>query len=165
MKELFEGLFWEPENLCLWTVVLKKTLESPLDCKEIKPVNSKGNQSWIFIGRSDAEAETAIFWPLDVKNWLTGKDPELGKDWRWEEKQTTEDEMVGWHHQLDGHEFEQTPGVSDGQGSLECCSPWSHKQSDTTEWLKWTEEENGYPLHYSYLENSTTGYSPWDLKK
>ena len=101
---------WPPKNWCFWTVVLEKTLESPLDCKEIKPVSSKGNQSWIFIGRTDAEAETPIPWPPDVKNWLLGKDPDAGKDWR-QEKRMTEDEMVGWHHWLNGHEFEQAPGV------------------------------------------------------
>ena len=94
------------KNWCFWTVVLEKTLESPLDCKEIQPVHSKGNQSWIFIGRTNAEAETPILWPHDVKNWLIGKDPDAGKDWMQEEKGTTEDEMVGWHHRLDGHEFE-----------------------------------------------------------
>ena len=103
---------WVPKNWCFWTVVLEKTLESPLDFKEIQPVHPKGNQSWIFIGRTDAEAETPIFWPPDVKNWLVRKDPEAGKDWRQEEKGTTEDEMAEWHHWLDGHEFEQTSGVS-----------------------------------------------------
>ena len=96
-----------PKNWCFWTVVLEKTLEGPLDCKEFQPVHPKGNQSWIFIGRTDAEAETPILWPLDAKNWLIGKDPDAGKDWRQEEKVMTEDEMVGWHHGLDGHEFEQ----------------------------------------------------------
>ena len=103
--------------------VLEKTLESALDSKEIQPVHPKGNQSWIFIGRTDAEAETPVLWPPDVKNWLTGKDPDAGKDWRWDEKGITEDEMVGWHHWLDGHEFGQAPRVGDAQGSLECCSP------------------------------------------
>ena len=121
-------------------MVLEKTLESPLGCKEIKPVNPKGNQSWLFIGRIDVEAETPILWPPDEKNWLLGKDPDAGKDWREEEKGTTEDEMVGWHHRLDGHEFEQTPGVGDGKGSLECCSPWGHKELDTTEQLNWTDK-------------------------
>ena len=115
--------------------MLEKTLESPLDCKEIQPVNPKGNQSWIFIGRTDAEAP--IFWPLDVKNWLIRKDPDAVKDWRQEEKGTTEAEMVGWHQRLDGHEFEQAPGVGNGQGSLVCCSPWGPKScirlSDWTE--------------------------------
>ena len=114
---------------------LEKTLESPWDCKEIKPVNPKENQHWIFIGRTDAEAEALILWPPDVKNWLIGKDPDAGKDWRQKEKGTTEDEMVGWHHRLNGHDFEQAPGDSEGQGGLACCSPWGHKESDTTEWL------------------------------
>ena len=105
---------WVPKNWCFRTVVLEKTLESPLDCREIKPVNPKENQSWIFIGRTDAEAETSILWPPDVKSWLTGKDPDAGEFWRQEEKGMTEDEMVGWHHWLTGHEFEQAPG--DGEG-------------------------------------------------
>ena len=120
-------------------VVLEKTLKSPLDCKEIQPVNPKGNQSWIFIGRIDAEAETPILWPPGAKNWLTGKDPDDGEDGRQEEKGTTEDNMAGWHHRLNEHEFEQAPGVGDGQGSLACSSPWCCKESDTTEWLNWTE--------------------------
>ena len=127
---------WEPKNWCFWTVVLKKTLKTPLDCKEIKSFNPKGNQSWIFIGRTDAEAP--IVWPPDAKNWLTGKDPDAGKDWR-QEKGTTEDETVEWHHWLYGHESEQALGGGDGQGSLACCSPQGHNKSDTTEWLNWTE--------------------------
>ena len=121
-------------------MVLEKTLESPLDCKEIQPVHPKGDQSCIFIGRTDAEAEIPILWPPDEKNWLTGKDPDAGKDWRREEKGMTEDEMVGWHHQLDGHEFEQALGVGDGQGSLVCCSPWGRRVGHNwaTE-LNWTE--------------------------
>ena len=130
---------WVPKNWCFWTVVLEKTLESPLDCKEIHPVHPKGDQSWLFIGRTDAEAETPIVWPPDGKSWLIGKDPDAGKDWGQEEKRTTEDEMVGWHHQLDGHEFGWTLGVGDGQGGLVCCSPWARKESDTSEWLSWTE--------------------------
>ena len=130
---------WAPKNWCFCTVVLEKTLESPLDCKEIQLVHPKGNQSWIFIGRTDAEAETPILWPPDAKNWLVGKDPDAGKDWSWEEKGLTEDETVGWNHWLDGHEFEQAPGVGDGQGSLASCSPWGHKESDMTKWLNWTE--------------------------
>ena len=114
-----------------------RRLESPLDCKEIQPVHPKENQSWMFIGRTDGEAETPMLWPPDAKNWLIGKDPDAGKDWRQEEKGTTEDEMVEWHHQLDGHELEQAPGVGDGQGSLTCCSPLGHKESDMTEWLNW----------------------------
>ena len=131
---------WAPKNWCFRTVVLEKTLESPLDCKEIKTVNPQGNQSWIFIGRTDAEAETPILWLPDVKNWLVGKDSDAGKDWRQEEKGTTEDEMAGWHHGFDGHEFEWTPGIGDGQGSLMCCSPWGHKELDVTEWLNWTDK-------------------------
>ena len=115
---------WVLKNWCFWTVVLEKTLESPLDCKETQPVNPKGNQFWIFIGTTDAEAETPILWPPDAKSWLIWKDPDAGKDWRWEEKGTAEDEMVGWHHQLNGHEFEQILGVGDVQGGLACCSPW-----------------------------------------
>ena len=125
---------WAPMNWCFWTVVLEKTLESPLDCKEIKLVNPKGNQSSIFIGRTDAEAET----PPHAKNWLIGKDPDTGKDWGQLEKGMTEDEMVGWHHWLNEQEFEQALGVGDGQGSLACCSPWGCKESDTTEQLNWT---------------------------
>ena len=146
------------------TVVMEKTLESPLDCKEIKPVNPKGNQSWIFIGRTHAEAETPILWPPNAKNWLLGKDPDAGKDWGQEEKRMTEDEMVGWHHWLDGHEFEQALGVGDGQGSLACCSPWHCKESVRTEWMNWTyilhnvlqktEEEEIFPN--SFYEASIT---------
>ena len=129
------------EELILWTVVLEKTLESPLDCKEIQPVhcNRKGDQSWVFIGRTDIDAQTPILWPPDVKSWLIWKDPDAGKDWRQEDKGTTEDEMVGWHHWLNGHEFEWTPGVRDGQGGLACCNSWGRKESDMTEWLNWTE--------------------------
>ena len=122
-----------------WTVVLEKILESPLDCKEIQSVNPKGIQSWIFIGRTDSGADTIILWPPNVKNWLIWKDPDAEKDWRQEEKGTTEDEMVGWHHGLSGHEFEQALGIGDGQGSLVCCSPWGHKESDMTEQLDWTD--------------------------
>ena len=117
-------------------------LESPLDCKEIKPVSPKGNLPLLLIGRTDAEAEAPILWPPDAKNWLTGKDPDAGKDWRQEEKGTTEDEMVEWYHQLDGHEFEQSPGVRAGQGSLPCCSPWDRKELDTTERLNWLSAQN-----------------------
>ena len=123
------------KNWCFWIVVLEKTLESSLDCKEIKLVNPKGNQSWIFTGRTDTEAEAPILWPPDVKSWLIWKDPDAGKDCRQGEKGTTEDEMVGWYHQLNGHEFEQALGDGEEQGSLACCSPWGHKESDTTEQL------------------------------
>ena len=130
---------WVPKNWCFWTVVLKKTLESPLNCKNIQPVHPKGNQSWIFFGRTDAEAETPILWPPDVKSCLICKDPDAGKDWGWEEEGMTEDEMVGWPRRLDGHEFEQALEYDDGQRSLACWSPWGRKESDTTEWLNWTE--------------------------
>ena len=128
---------WVPKNWCFWTVVLEKTLESPLDCKEIQPVHPKGNQSRVFIGRTDVEAETPILWPPDAKSWLIGKDPDIRKDWRQEKKGTTEDEMVGWHHRLNGHGSGWTPGVADGQGGLACCPLWSPKELDTTEWLNW----------------------------
>ena len=130
---------WVLKNWSFWTMVLEKTRESPLDCKEIQPVNPKGNQSWIFIGRTDVEAETPILWPPHAKSWLIWKDPDTAKDRGQEEKGMTEDEMVGWHHQLSGHEFEQAPGIGDGQGSLACYSPWGCKESDMTEWLNWTE--------------------------
>ena len=123
MWELDHKESWAPKNGCFWTVVLKKALESPWDCKEIKPVHPKGNQSWIFIGRPDAEVEALILCPPDVKYWLFGKDPDAGKDWRQEEKRMTEDEMVEWHHRLNECEFEQALGVGDGQGSLVCYSP------------------------------------------
>ena len=157
MWELDHKKRWALKNWCFWTVVLVNTLESPWDSKEIKPVHPKGNQSWIFIGRTDAEAEALILWPPDAKNWLIGKDPDAGKDWRQEEKGMTEDEMVGWHHQLDGHEFEQAPGVGDGQGGLACCSAWGHSQT----WLNdWTE-----------LKHKTTQWQPlildvgWNYEK
>ena len=130
---------WASKNWWFWTVVLEKTLESPLDCKEFKSVLPKGNQSWVFIGRTDLEAETSILCPRDAKSWLTWKDPDAGKDWRQEEKEMTEDEMVGWHHRLNGLEFGWTLGVGDGQGGLTCCGPWGCKDSDTTERLDWTE--------------------------
>ena len=139
MWELNHKESWAPKSWCFWIVVLEKTLESPLDCKTTQPIHPKGDQSWVFIGRTDVEAEAPILWPPDAKNWLIGKDPDAGKDWRQEEKGTTEDETVGWYHWLDGHEFEQAPGVGDGQGSLACCSPWGLKQSDMTEQLNWME--------------------------
>ena len=126
------------KNWCFWTVVLEKTLESPLDCKEIKPVHPR-DQSRIFIERTDAETTAPILWPPDTKNWLTGKDPNAGKDWMQEEKGRTDDEMAWWHYLLDGHEFEQVLGVDDGQGNLACCSPWGCKELDMTELLNWTE--------------------------
>ena len=139
MWELDYKESWAPKNWLFWTVMLEKTLESPLGYKEIQPVHPRGNQSWILIRSTDAEAEALIIWPPDVKNWLTGKDPAAGKDWKQEEKGLTEDEMVGWHHWLDGHEFEQVPGIGDEQGGLACCSPWGHKESGTTERLNWNE--------------------------
>ena len=139
MRELDYNESWVPKNWCFWTVVLEKTLASPLDCKEIQPVLPKGNQSWIFIVRTDAEADAPVIWPPDAKSWLIWKDPDAGKDWRQEENRMTEDEMVRWHHWLDGYELEQAPGVGDGQGGLACCSPWGRKESDMTEWLNWTE--------------------------
>ena len=128
-----------PKNWCFWTVVLEKTLESPLGCKEIQPVHPRGDQSWVIIGRTDAEAETPTLWPPDVKSWLIWKDPDARKNWGQEEKGMTEDEMVGWHHRLNGHGFGWTPGVGDGQGGLVCCSSWGLKESDMTEWLNWAD--------------------------
>ena len=139
MWELNYKESWELKNWCFLTVVLEKTLESSLDWKEIKLVNPKEYLPWIFVGRTDAEAEAPIFWPPDAKNWLIWKDPNAGKDWRQEKKGTTDDEMIGWHHWLNGCEFEQAPGVGDGQESLACCSPWGHKESDMTEQLNRTD--------------------------
>ena len=144
---MWELDYKESWALTNWTVVLEKTLESPLNCKEIQRVNPKGNQSWIFIGRTDTEAGTLILWPSDAKNWLTRKDSDAGKDWRWEEKETTEDEMVGWHHCLYGHEFEQAPGAGDGQGSLHAAV---HGVAKSQTWLSnWTE----YPLFKSFFSH------------
>ena len=121
-------------------MVLEKTLESPLDCKKIQPVHSKGDQPWDFFGRTDAKAETLVLWPPHAKSWLIGKDSDAGRDWGQEEKGTTEDEMAGWHQWLDGPESEWTPEVGDGQGGLACCDSWGRKESDTTERLKWTRQ-------------------------
>ena len=140
MWELDYKESWVLKNWCFWTVVLEKTLESPLDCKEIQPVHPKGGQSWVFIGRTDVEAETPVLWPLDAKSWLIGKDPHAGKDWRQEKKGTTEDEMVGWHQWLDGLGFGWTLGVGDGQGGLACCDSWGCKELDMTERLNLTED-------------------------
>ena len=134
MWELNHKEGWASKNWCFRTGVLEKTLGSPLDNKEIKPVNPKGNQSWIFVGRTAAEAETPILWPPDAKSQLIGKDIDAGKDWG-QEKGVTEDERVGWHHWLNEHVFDQTPGDGEGQGSLACCSPRVHEDSDMTEWL------------------------------
>ena len=130
---------WALKNWCFWTVVLEKTLMSPLHCKEIQTVHPKGDQSWVFIGRTDTEAATPILSPPHVKSWLIGKDPDARRHWGQEEKGTAEDEMAGWHHWLDAHEFEWTPGVGDGQGGLAYCNSWGRKESDRTEGLSWTE--------------------------
>ena len=168
---------WAVKNWCFWTVLLEKTLESPLDCKEIQPVHPKGNQSSIFIGRTDIEAEVPILWPPDVKRWLIRKDPYSRKDWRQEAKGTTEDKMVEWHHRLNGYEFEQALGDGEGQGSLACCSPWGRKESDTTEWLNnehtnlggggqvctetldWLEPEGWWMRFLEYYSYHTTNQS------
>ena len=136
MWDLDHKASWVLNNWCFRTVVLEKTLESPL---EIQSVHSKGDQSWMFIGRTDGEAETPKLWPPDAKNWLIWKDPDAGKDWGQEEKVMAEDEMVGRPHRLNGHDFELTVGVGDRQGGLASCSPWGPKESDTTKWLNWTE--------------------------
>ena len=130
---------WVPKNWCFWTVVLEKTLESPLDCKEIQPVHSEGDQSWDNFGRNDAEAETPVIWPPHAKSWLIGKDFDAGTDCGQEEKGTTEDEMTGWHHQLNGRESEWTLGVGDGQGGLACCDSWGRKELHMSEGLNWTD--------------------------
>ena len=130
---------WVLRNWWFWTEVLEKTLESPLDCKEIQPVHPEGDQPWNFFGRNDAKVETPVLWPPHEKIWLIGKDSDAGRDWEQEEKGTTEDEIAGWHHWLNGRESERTPGVGDGQGGLACCNSWGHKESDMTEWLNWTE--------------------------
>ena len=137
MWELDYKVSWVPKNWCFRTVVLWKTLESPLDCKEIQPVHPEGDKSWVFIGRTDAEAETPVLCPLHAKRWLRAKDPDSGRDWGQEEKGTTENEMAGLHHWLNGHGFGWTPGAGDGQGGLACCNSWGCKESDTTEWLNW----------------------------
>ena len=131
---------WEPKNWCFWTVMLEKTLESPLDFKEFQPVHSEGDQPWDFFWRNDATAETPVLWPPHVKSWLIGKHPDARRDWGQEEKGMTEDKVAGWHHWLDGRESEWTPGVGDGQGGLACCYSWGLKVSDMTEWLNWLTE-------------------------
>ena len=139
MMDVRVGLWRKPstEELMLLNCGVWKTLESPLDCKEIQPVHSEGDQPWDFFGRTDAEAETPVLWPPHAKSWLIGKDPDAGRDWGQEEKGTTEDEMAGWHHRLNGHESEWTLGFGDGQGGLACCDSRGCKESDTTEWLNW----------------------------
>ena len=150
---------WAPKSWCFWTVVLEKTLESPLDCKEIQPVHSEGDQPWDFFGRNDAKAEAPVLWPPHVKIWLIGKDSDARRYWGQEEKEEkgmTEDEMARWHHWLDGCESEWTPGVGDGQGSLVCCDSWGHKKLDMTEWLKWTiDHAKAFDcVDHNKLENS-----------
>ena len=139
MWELDYKESWSLKNWCFSTVVLEKTLESLLGCKEIQPVHPKGDESWVFIGRTDAKAKTPILWPPHVRSWLIGKDSDAGKDWGQEEKGTTEDEMAGWHHWLNGRESGWTPGDGNGQGGLACCDSWGCKETDTTEQLNWTE--------------------------
>ena len=139
MRELDCEEIWALKNWCFWTVVLEKTLESPLDCKEIQQVHPKGHQSWVFIGGTDAKAETPVLWPPHAKSWLIWKDSDAERDWGQEEKGTIEDEMAGWHHGLNGRESEWTPGVGDRQGGLVCCDSWGCKELDMTEQLKWTE--------------------------
>ena len=160
---------WALKNWHFWTVVLQKTLESPLDCKEIQPVHPRGDQFWVFIGRIDVEAEIPILWPPDAKSWLIWKDPDAGKDWGQEEKGMTEYEMAGWHHWLNGHGFGWTLGVGDGQGGLVCCSSWDCKESDMTEWLNWTEMNCSYllwhpcglPEAHTFLPIPNSGHIGW----
>ena len=154
MRELDSEESWVPKNWCFWIVVLEKTLESPLDCKEIQLVHSEGDQPWDFFGRNHAKAETPVLWPPHTKSWLIGKDSNVGRDWGQEEKVTTEDEMAGWHHRLDGREFEWTPGDGDRQGGLACCNSWGHRESDTTERLNWTEDQKSLQRHQHPLSFS-----------
>ena len=139
MWELNYKESWVQKNWYFWTMVLEKALESSLDFKEIQLVHPKGDQSWMFIGRTDVKAETPLLWPPDAKSWLIWKDPDPENDWGQEEKGVTEDEMVGWHHQLNGHGFGWTPGAGDGQGGLACCGSWGRKESGMTEQLNWTQ--------------------------
>ena len=153
---------WVPRSWCFWTVVLEKTLESPLDCMEIQPVHPKGDQSWVFFGRTDAEAETSVLWLPHVKSWLIGKDCDADRDWGQEEKGTTEDEMAGWYHQLDGHDIEWTPGVSDGQGGLACCDSWGRRVQH--DWVIELNLINSNTLSWKiYGWRSLVGCSPWGL--
>ena len=150
-----DRIFWYPTND--WV-----QLESPLDCKEIQPVHSEGDQPWDFFGRNDDKTETPVLWPPHVKSWLIGKDPDTGRDWGQEEKGTTEDEMAGWHHGLDRRESEWTPGVGDGQGGLGCCNSWGRKESDTTEQLNWTELNypKGFPGSSAGKESACNAWDP-----
>ena len=160
MWELDYKESWAPKNWCFSTVVLEKTLESPLDCKEIQPVYPKGNQSWIFIGRTDAEAKTPILWTPDAKSQLIGKDPDARKDWKREEKGTSEDEMVRWHHQHNGLEFGLALGVADGQGSLAYCSPWGWKELEMSERLNRTEYTTVLKSNYIFSISNLRKYIP-----
>ena len=186
MWELDHKEGWAPKNWCFWTVVLEKTLESPLDCKEIQPVHSEGDHPWDFFGRNDAKAETPVLWPPHVKSWLIGKDFDAGRYWGQEEKGTTEDEMAGWHHWLNGRESEWTLGFADGQGALARCNSWGCKESDTTERLNWTVSivinslprgtdfcqfnrweivsEYGFKLHFSYYEKSWISFKMFSVQ-
>ena len=159
MWELNYKESWALKNWCFWTVVLEKTLESPLDCKEIQPVHLKGDQSWVFIGGTDVEAETPMLWPPDAESWLIWKDPDAGKDWGPEEKGTTEDDMVGWHHRHDGFGLGWTLGVGDGQGGLAWCNSWGRKELDTAEWLSWTDCHFGY--YYCHLRELVMDKEAW----
>ena len=151
MWELDYKESWVQKNWCFWTVVLEKTPESPLDCKEIQPVHPKGEQSLVFIGRTDVEAEAPILWPPDVKRWLIWKDTDAGKDWGQEEKGTPEDEIVGWHHQLmDMSMSKLWKLVMDGQGGLECCGSWGRKQQDMTAWQNWTDIVTNSNINYPW---------------
>ena len=153
MCELDHKECWASRNWCFWNRVLEKTLGSPLDSKEIKLVKPNGNQPWIFIGRTDAEAEAPILLPADMKSWLIRKDPDAGKEWSQEENRATDGEMVGWHHWLNGFEYEQSSGDSEGQWSLECYSPWGHKESDTTPRLNTTTTTTGVDEYLHYMSH------------
>ena len=158
MWELDYKESWAPKNWWFWTVVLEKSLESPLNCKVIKPVNSKVHQLWIFFGRTDAETEAPILWPSVAKSWLIEKDYDAGKDWGQEEKGMKVDEMIWWHHELNGHEFYQTLGDSEGWGSLACCSPQGHKESDMTQWLT-NNKSTTHTVH-----SPTRSGIPWEQR-
>ena len=151
---------WALKNWCFWTVVSQGTLESPLDCKEIQPIHSEGDQPWDFFVGNDVEAEIPVLWPPHVKTWLIGKDSDAGRDWGQKENGATEDEMAGWNYWLDERESEWTPGIGDGQGGLACCDSWGQKESDTTERLNWTELilVVGYWLPFIAIIASTVKY-------
>ena len=161
MWELDHKEHWAAKNGCFWTVVLEKTLESPLGSKEIKPVNPKENQPWIFIGRTKAETEVLILSPPDKKSQPIGKDPDAGKDWRQEEKRMSEDKMVEWHHKINEHEFEQAEGDGEGQGSLACCSSWGRKELDMTEWLNNSQLSWASIPCYSHCALPWTHHREW----